>query len=288
MPEKKKKVRSIIRLIVIVLVGLVVLAWIGFNQALKPNHEKKFAKLQGSVPSALSKVASSQLGKVHFVTAGDPSNRKLLFVHGSPGSWDAWMRLLTDQDLLNHYFMISVDRPGYGKTTVPYQTGLKNQALAIKPILALFTDRFTLVGHSYGGAVIQQLALDYPDRIENLIYVAGTLEPAGQRPRWYNKVADTKLVSTLLSDVWNASSKEMIGLPESLQLNEPRLKDLRVPTYMIQGKKDVLVPFSVVDYYQNVTAPNPVTYLIEENENHFIPFTNPALIKNVLMEMKDE
>ena len=38
----------------------------------------------------------------------------LLFVHGTPGSWDAFKAYLKNKELLQYYRIISIDRPGFG------------------------------------------------------------------------------------------------------------------------------------------------------------------------------
>lgn len=283
---KKKRWKFIFKVLALIAILILVIAWIGFNSLLKLNHEKKFTSLLAASPSAQSLTLNSSLGDVHYVTSGDENKTKLLLVHGSPGSWDAWMSFLKDSALLEEYFLISVDRPGFGKTKIPYQQDLKKQALAVSPILHRYAGPFVLVGHSYGGAVIEQLALDIPQKVSHLVYVAGTLEPEAQRPRWYNKIADTKIVSMLLADMWNASSEEMTGLADGLKDNESKLKELQMPTYLIQGTKDILVPFSVVDYYKTHGPQHGVEYIILEDENHFFPFTKPHLIKDVLIRIK--
>ncbi len=283
---RKKKWKFFFKMLALVAFIILVSSWIVFNNVLKLNHEKKFASLIEGSPTAKSLTLNSELGVIHYVTSGDDESKlPILLIHGSPGSWDAWMPFLQDSILLEKYFVISVDRPGFGKTKIAFQEDLKNQAIAVAPILDRYPGSFILVGHSYGAAVIQQLALDHPDKVSNLIYVAGTLEPEAQRPRWYNKVADTKIVSMLLSEVWNASSKEMIGLYSGLKENETKLKDLHVPTYFIQGTKDVLVPFSAIEYYKKHGPKNGVEYIILENENHFIPFTKPHLIMDILYKL---
>jgi pimeloyl-ACP methyl ester carboxylesterase len=56
------------------------------------------------------------LGPLHFAWSGKRGSRPLVFVHGSPGSWEGWAHYLVDPDLQKKYHVIAVDRPGYGGT----------------------------------------------------------------------------------------------------------------------------------------------------------------------------
>ncbi|MEO1084706.1 MAG: alpha/beta hydrolase [Acidobacteriota bacterium] len=62
---------------------------------------------------------SAHLGDqpVHWVTAGRSPGRDrptLLFIHGSPGTWEAWRGFLDDRRLGSRACLIAVDRPGFG------------------------------------------------------------------------------------------------------------------------------------------------------------------------------
>ena len=51
---------------------------------------------------------------LHYVKTGADTLPTIFFVHGSPGSWDAFKIYLMDTALLQHFRLISVDRPGFG------------------------------------------------------------------------------------------------------------------------------------------------------------------------------
>src|SRR5665213_2489809 len=51
---------------------------------------------------------------LHYVSVGTDTMRTIVFVHGSPGSWDAFSPYLQDSTLRTRFRMISIDRPGFG------------------------------------------------------------------------------------------------------------------------------------------------------------------------------
>ena len=104
---------------------------------------------------------------LHYVQVGNDTLPTLLFVHGSPGSWNAFKSYLQDKDLIKHYRMIAIDRPGFGFSDFNNAKNLTEQSHLIsflfdsikgaKPIF--------LVGHSLGGSLIIKLYLDNPELI---------------------------------------------------------------------------------------------------------------------------
>jgi hypothetical protein len=73
---------------------------------------------------------------MHYVDIGDKSKPVIIFVHGSPGSWDAFAAYFKDPEMLLNFRMISVDRIGYGKSDPGQpESSLWLQSALIKPIL---------------------------------------------------------------------------------------------------------------------------------------------------------
>lgn len=119
--------------------------------------------------------------RMHYVEAGTNGSVPLiLFVHGSPGSWKAWAQYLNDPDLLARTRMIAVDRPGFGGSEAGQaEPSLEQQCQDIAPLLeqAPPGQRVLLVGHSFGGPVVCRLAMDHPDKVTDLIVLAGSIDP---------------------------------------------------------------------------------------------------------------
>ena len=74
----------------------------------------------------------------------------------------------------------------------------------------------------------------------------------------------------------------MLGLPESLELNEAAVSSIQIPIIYIQGKKDVLVAHETVDYFKKL-KPTGVKYVIIEDMNHFTPWSDPNLITDAIL-----
>ena len=110
-------------------------------------------------------------GVVLDVTIGGPEGAPaIIFLHGFPESARTWRYQL--EDLAKDYRIVAPDQRGYARSSKP--EGVENYT-PDKPIADLFAladvldiDRFTLVGHDWGGAIAWGAALSNPARIERL------------------------------------------------------------------------------------------------------------------------
>ena len=65
----------------------------------------------------------------------------------------------------------------------------------------------------------------------------------------------------------------------------PRWKDIKCPVIVIQGKKDKLVPAGNADFAREMLVNAPVEFVIKEDMNHFVPWTNPELIRQAVLDL---
>ena len=205
---------------------------------------------------------------------------RFLFIHGSPGHLGAWEKVISESDLLEKYEMLLIDRPGYRNSTFAGAT-LSNQSKALQSTVQAFCRPCTVVGHSYGGALAMQLGVDYPNRINKVISISGTIASIHQRPRWYNRLAMLPVISYLLPQSWMTSNNEMLSLSKDLEILLPKLNDLKIPVAFFQGGADLLVnpasPFELLPFLDNARL------IYHPDENHFIPWTNVDLVERMLL-----
>lgn len=90
----------------------------------------------------------------HFVTAGDPDDEVILFIHGHPDTWWSWhevMALLADD-----FYVIAVDTLGYGQSDKRLDLDLTYSGVATgvaKLMTEIGVQTFNLVGHDRGSVV---------------------------------------------------------------------------------------------------------------------------------------
>jgi hypothetical protein len=73
-----------------------------------------------------------------FANAKADSLPLLILTHGAPGAWYGYLEYLEDSFLLKHFRIISVDRPGYGKSSKKSPVvSIEEQAKLLSPLLSL-------------------------------------------------------------------------------------------------------------------------------------------------------
>ena len=234
---------------------------------------------------------SFDMGKrvITYVKAGDENLPLVVFVHGSPGSLSAFIDFLADTILLKHGLLITVDRPGFGASNFGYaEPSLQKQAAYLKPILEAHKANrpVILVGHSLGGPLIARMAIDYPELVDGLIIVAGSIDPDLEpNETWFRAPLATPFLKWILPRSMRASNDEIYKLKPELQDMLPLWKNITQPTIVIQGKKDSLVPPENADFAKKMMVNSPLKIVLVDGMDHFVPWSNPELIRNAILEL---
>lgn len=96
----------------------------------------------------------------------------VILLHASASSSAQWRSLI--EGLQGRWHVLAPDFHGYGQTDPrpePALPGLGDDAALVDAILGRSTERFHLVGHSYGGAVALRVAADRPARLLSLTLI---------------------------------------------------------------------------------------------------------------------
>jgi len=223
---------------------------------------------------------------IHYVTVGDTNKQAVLFVHGSPGSWDNFLGFLSDSTLLKNFYLIAVDRPGFGKSGYGKpERSLEKQAAAINTLLSHENTSAILVGHSFGGPVIIRMAIDSPNYVDGLILVAASVDPDLEKTKWYQIPVHYKIFSWLLPGVLYSTNEEIIALKKELHEMTPSWKTVNEPVSIIQGGKDKLVPPGNADFAKKMLVNASLDMILIDDMNHFIPWNRADLIKKEMINM---
>lgn len=219
---------------------------------------------------------------IHYLQTGNKNGQSLVFVHGSPGSWDAWKAYLADSLLLKNYRMIALDRPGFGYSDFRKSMNLEEQATQLNILLSKIDNGkpITLIGHSYGGPLIVKMALEAPKLYKNLMILAGALDPDAEKPEKWRKPLTWIPLKYLVPGSLKPSNDELWMLKQDLINMRPDLKYLSQNVMIIHGTIDNLVPYKNVAFmkkeFSNISELQIITL---ENEKHFIVWDREKLIK---------
>jgi pimeloyl-ACP methyl ester carboxylesterase len=224
--------------------------------------------------------------KINYVIAGNDSLPLVVFVHGSPGSLSAFIDFMDDTVLLEKTRMVSVDRPGFGASNFGYaEPSLEKQSAELKPILEKHKNGkpVYLVGHSLGGPLIARMAIDYPELVDGLIFVAGSVDPELEPNEWFRGPLATPFLKWMLPRSLRASNDEIYQLKPQLEAMIPLWSKITCRSVVIQGDQDELVPKENADFAKKMLVNAPVEVVMYPGMNHFVPWSHPFLIENSIL-----
>ena len=105
--------------------------------------------------------------------AGDPMHPPVILLHGFPESHRTWRDVVPD--LARDHHVLAPDQRGYARSSKPGGVESYTADKIVADLLALAdhfgVDRFTLVGHDWGGAIAWMAALRHPERVARLVIV---------------------------------------------------------------------------------------------------------------------
>jgi pimeloyl-ACP methyl ester carboxylesterase len=192
----------------------------------------------------------------------------LLFIHGAGNNAELWEH---QADYFKGLHPVCrLELPGHGHSTGQGETDIGAYAQWTRQVIAqTFSGQpLVLAGHSMGGAVIQELALDPLPEIKGLILI-GTgaklgvtpviLEMLGRNPEeFFQSIAiaafdpetPARLRQPVIASIRSCAPAVILGdfrACDRFDIRE-RLKDIHLPTLILCGKRDKLTPIKYSQY----------------------------------------
>ncbi len=225
---------------------------------------------------------------LHYAKTGNDTLPTIVFVHGSPGAWDAFEAFMRDPILLEKYRMISVDRPGFGYSDFGDAMNLQDQSMIIQPLFEKEQNGkpVYLVGHSLGGPLIIQLAVDRPGFFDALVILAGSIDPKQENPERWRPLFMNNPLKFLVPGAMRPSNDELWYLKKDLKDLAPQMDQIKARVYIVHGNKDILVPYVNLNF--GVKAMKNAAFmdtLTIPGANHFIPWSHYKTVRAVLLKL---
>lgn len=208
----------------------------------------------------------------------------IIFIHGLGSYSQAWIKNV--EALKSEYRCISIDLPGYGKSSkqphsgqMTFYAGIVNEL-----VKELNLGKVVLAGHSMGGQISITTSLIYPDIVKGLVLVA----PAGferfhkGQKQWFRDVMTVDGVRlTTTEAIQNNLSSNFYRLPTDAdfmvtdRISMRSADDFLAYCYAVVQSVSGMVDEPVIDYLQDISVPTLI--LFGENDN-LIPnrFLNPG------------
>ncbi len=225
---------------------------------------------------------------IHYAFTGSDSLPTIFFIHGSPGSWEAFASYMKDSLLLQKFRMVSVDRPGFGYSEYGQPQHLDIQSAWISPLFVLLANHKSmfLAGHSLGGPMVIKLGADNPNTFSGIVVISGSIDPAEEEPeKWRPWLFNTPL-NYFVPGAMRPSNEELWFLKKDLVSLKDDFSKITCPVYFIHGEKDTWVPPENVEYGKKLLIHSPkVEETLIPGANHFIPWTKFTEIRAVLLKL---
>lgn len=217
--------------------------------------------------------------KAHYVEQGS-GPETLVFVHGFISTQRWWQPTLAWLDT-EKYHAYALDLRACGESE-QIATGhtLAQYADDLQAFVeALNLNQFTLVGHSMGGGIAMQYALKYQDRLKALVLV-DPLAPGGttltpEVTEWTNaQQGQPEGIRMLVAGAFATLPEETYFnqlVTDGLKWGKPiylgtmldmgrfnitdQLVEIKVPTLLTWGDKDIVIPFKgIVDVFTHIAG----------------------------------
>jgi pimeloyl-ACP methyl ester carboxylesterase len=224
--------------------------------------------------------------QIFTAETGNPDGPLVLFIHGTPGSWEDFGWMMARPNLAERALLISADRLGWGGSAVGgLEMSLAAQVKALQAVLDAHPKNLPaiIVGWSYGGPVAAQLALDDPAQVGALVLVAASLDPAEEKVAWYQAVARLPGVYFMVSDPLVKADEEIVALKGQLVTLTPRWAEIKMPVTVLQGTSDNLVSPENADFIERQFKNAQLRVERIPNQGHMIPWQHEDLLEAAIL-----
>jgi pimeloyl-ACP methyl ester carboxylesterase len=262
---------------------------------------------------------------VNYVDIGEGELEPIVFVHGLGGQWQNWLENIPRAALERR--VIAVDLPGFGRTPMPRErvtiSGFGRCVDALCENLSL--GRVDMVGNSMGGYVAAEVAIQFPERIDQLILVSAagiTSADIARRP-----IYTAGRIATAMVSYGAARHRQIASRPKSRHMalalvarypsllradlafegffkgaGKPgfddalracleydfrdRLPEIRQPTLIVWGEKDSIIPVKDAAEFERLIPDS--RKVVMRDTGHIPMAERPGTFNDLMMEFLAE
>lgn len=238
------------------------------------------------IPGVEARMEPWRDGALRYFVEGDPKGVRVIYVHGTPGAASNWSGYVRDPVMGTQ--SLAYDRPGFGGTK-PHRAvpSLKEQAAAIELFLVERDGQWPiLVGHSLGGPIVAQAAIDYPDRVGGIVLAAGSFDPGLEEVYWIQQFGDWPLVRLLLPRILRNGNRELLQLEDELRQLQQKLPHITCPVVIVHGTNDRLVKYDNVQFMKaHIPQPAIADVITLDPGNHFLIWNADQYVRQAIRRL---
>ena len=243
------------------------------------------------------KIYSNDVGHLY-----DSNKPTIILLHGSGQSHIVWS--LTDQFLADQGFNVfTLDLPGHGNSEGPPLKSIEEMSQWLNEFIEYIgIKKSILVGHSQGCLISLELARLYPNKVDKIIFIAGSYSiPVNKVLIDLSLAGDMEALNLMMKWGYGYSKQFIGGNPLQKILNSPRevrevlavdliacnnykngidaVKSISCPTFFIFGEIDKMIKLETGKKFAN---------MINNSQVHTIKDCGHMIILENAFEMREK
>jgi len=262
--------------------GLIIVSCIMLITSCKNNESK--------IPPIINSDKFVDIGthKLHVVLSDVNSEYTIVLEAGGGVFSDAYQEIQDTLAILTNTRVISYDRSGFGKSELgPDNFIAVDEVDALKKCLEIqgFKNKYILVGHSYGGLLVQLFTLRYPDLVSGLVLI----DP--MNVKFVDRFGLDKLNSVTPyfenpTENWQKAGNRMVdNFPKALEVLRGKELNNQIPVLLLTAGNPMVPEIWRECHEEMVMNSENHKLLIAEGNNHDITSENPDIVINTIIDL---